>query len=74
MKYRSILGVIALGTGLCVGSFAQTAKQDAKNAGTDTKNAAKDTGRAVKHGAQTTGRKVKHGTHKAAQGAANKTQ
>ncbi|HEY6464641.1 MAG TPA: hypothetical protein VIY69_01540 [Candidatus Acidoferrales bacterium] len=43
-----------------------TPKQDAKNAGHETKNAAKDTGNAVKGTAQKGGHAVKKGTNKAA--------
>jgi len=43
----------------------QTAGQDMKNAGHDTKDAAKDTGRGVKKGTKTGYRKTKNGTKKA---------
>jgi Ni/Co efflux regulator RcnB len=43
-----------------------SAKQDMKDAGHETKDAAKDTGRAVKKTAKKTGHEVKKGTHKAA--------
>ena len=74
MKLRDIMKILAVAALSGAAAFAQTAGQDAKRAGNDTKNAAKDAGQAVKHGAKTTGRKVKHVTHKAAQGAANKTR
>ena len=44
-----------------------SAKQDMKDAGHDTKDAAKDTGHAVKKTAKKTKRAVKKGTHKAAE-------
>jgi hypothetical protein len=44
------------------------AKQDARNAGNEAKDAVKDTGRAVKHGTQkayhSTKRHTKHGAHR----------
>ncbi len=43
---------------------AQTAGQDIKNAGTDTKDAAKSTGRGVKKGTKTGYHKTKAGTKK----------
>jgi hypothetical protein len=47
--------------------FAQTAKQDMKAAGQDSKDAAKNVGRATKHSAKTAKRKTKHAVHKATQ-------
>jgi hypothetical protein len=44
----------------------QSAGQDMKDAGRNTKNAAKDVGRGTKKGAKKTGHAVKKGTHKAA--------
>jgi hypothetical protein len=44
---------------------AQTAGQDMKDAGHDTKNAAKDTGHGIKKGTKTGYRKTKNGTKKA---------
>jgi hypothetical protein len=52
---------------------AQTAKQDMKSAGQDTKAAAKSTGKGVSHAAKTTGRKTKHAVHKGASKVAQKT-
>ena len=43
----------------------QTAGQDIKNAGHDTKDAAKDTGHGIKKGTKTGYRKTKNGTKKA---------
>ncbi len=61
--------------GLMVGSgFAQTATQDVKDAGHETKMAAKDTGHAVVKGTKTAGRKVKHGTKKVVHGTASATE
>ena len=54
-------------------AFGQTAKQDIKNAGTDTKDAVKSTGRATKKTATKVGHKTKHTVHKASQKVANKT-
>jgi hypothetical protein len=57
--------------------FAQTAKQDMKNAGSETKNAAQDAGKGVGHATKTTAGKVKHTTrhtvHKASSKVARKT-
>ncbi len=58
-------------------AFAQTAKQDMKDAGSETKNAVKDTGKGVGHATKTTAHKVQHTTkhtvHKGASKVANKT-
>jgi hypothetical protein len=57
--------------------FAQTAKQDLKNAGSETKDAVKDTGKGVGHATKTSASKVKHTTkhtvHKASSKVAKKT-
>lgn len=74
MRFGKILKILVVAELSCACAFAQTAGQDLKRAGNNTKQAAKNTGRAVNRGAKTTGRKVKHATHKAAQGAANKTR
>jgi hypothetical protein len=55
-------------------TFAQTAKEDMKQAGSDVKGAAKNTGKATARAARTTGRKVKHTTHKAASKVEEKTR
>ena len=75
---RATLTVFLSGT-LCM--FAQTAKEDMKQAGQDVKqagratgDAAKQTGRATKRTAKTAGHKVKHGTHKAAAKMEEKTR
>ena len=53
-------------------AVAQTAGQDIKTAGTDTKDAAKSTGKGVKKGTKTAYRKTKNGTktavHKTGEG------
>ncbi len=54
-------------------SFAQTAKQDMKDAGHDTKNAAKKTGHGIAKGTKTAARKTKNGTKKVVHGAAHGT-
>jgi Ni/Co efflux regulator RcnB len=48
-----------------VSAIAQTAGQDIKDAGHDTKNAAKETGHGIKKGTKTGYRKTKNGTKKA---------
>jgi hypothetical protein len=48
-----------------VASMAQTAGQDMKDAGHETKQAAKDTGHGIKKGTKTAYRKTKNGTKKA---------
>jgi hypothetical protein len=53
--------------------FAQTVKQDMKDAGSDVKGAAKDTGRATKKTARNVKHATKHTVHKASQKVANKT-
>jgi len=64
MKRLILIGTIAA-FGLT--GFAQdTAKQDMKNAGTETKNAAKDAGKAVKKGSRKTTHAAKKGVNKSA--------
>jgi hypothetical protein len=59
-------GLLLAATLTCAGSaIAQTAGQDMKNAGTDTKDAAKSAGSGVKKGTKTAYRKTKNGTKKA---------
>ena len=55
-------------------SFAQTAKQDMKDAGTDTKNAVKNTGHGIAKGTKTAARKTKNGTETAARKTKNGTK
>jgi predicted small secreted protein len=74
MKILTFAATIVMAVVTTQGAFAQTAGQDIKKAGSETKNAAKDSGSAVKHTAKTAGKEVKHGTHKAAQKVADKTQ
>jgi hypothetical protein len=78
---RSALGLsILLLLALIAPSFLvaqDSAGQDLKNAGHETKEAAKDTGRATKRVAKKTGRATKKGTQKAAEkteGAARKVK
>lgn len=47
-------------------AYQESAGQDMKQAGTDTKNAAKDFGHGTKKAAKKSGHAVKKGTHKAA--------
>ena len=56
---------LTLGSASGFGLSAQTAGQDMKDAGHDTKNAAKDTGHGIKKGTKTGYRKTKNGTKKA---------
>ncbi len=64
------IAMLALG----IAAFGQTAGQDMKNAGHDTKEAGKDVGRGTVKATKKTGRAIKHGTHKAAHKVAEKTQ
>lgn len=68
MHFRRF-GGLALAAALSVSlpsaaAFAQTAGQDMKNAGSDTKDAAKDVGHGVKKGTKKAYHKTKHGTKK----------
>ena len=75
MKHiRTTITASVFAVALAFTAAAQTATQDMKNAGSDTKLAAKDTGKGVAKGAKKTGKAVKHGTHKAANKVAQKTQ
>ncbi len=53
---------------------AQSAKDQAKDAGQESKQAAKDAGNATKNTAKKTGHKVKHTSKKAVNKGANKTE
>jgi len=56
-------------------TFAQeTAKQDMKEAGHDTKQAVKKTGHGIARGTKTVARKTKNGTKKVVHGAAKGTE
>jgi hypothetical protein len=55
-----------LSTSMPVVTQAQTAGQDMKNAGTQTKDAAKSAGHGIAHGSRTAARKTKNGTKTAA--------
>jgi hypothetical protein len=81
MKRTLQISTLLLGTALAVSpalAFCQqpypgedhTAKQDAKRAGQETKDAAKDSGRAVKHGTQ----KAYHSTKRHTKRAAHRTK
>lgn len=61
-----LLGAMAL-VGPSIARSQESAKQDMKDAGHETKEAAKDTGRATKKTAKKTGHEVKKGTNKAAE-------
>lgn len=79
MKISRIVPLVTLALGLfTVGfagiSYAQTAGQDMKNAGHDTKQAAKDAGKGVAKGAKKTGHAIKNGTKKAANKTADATR
>ncbi len=65
MKIYSTLSAMALGLAFIATSGAQTAGQDMKAAGTETKNATKDAGKGVAKGTKTAARKTKNGTKKA---------
>jgi len=70
---RAVLaGAVAVGPTVPV-IAQETAKQDMKTAGHDTKEAAKATGRGVKKGTKTTYHKSKQGVHKAANKVSEKT-
>ena len=58
----------------CAPVIAQTASQDMKNAGTETKNAAKDTGHGVKTGTEKAYDKTSSGTKTAYHKTANGTK
>lgn len=65
----------AVAVGMCGTVIAQeTAKQEMKDAGTDTKNAAKHTGSGIKKGTKHAYHKTKHGVHKVAAKADEKTE
>ena len=75
---RKMFGSVLLASAMVLGtgSFAsaQTAGQDMKHAGHETKEAAKDTGRGIKHGTQTGYRKTKRGTKKVVHKSARATR
>ena len=72
MKNFPTLGMVFLGFGLAMAGSAQTATQEMKQAGTETKEAAKSAGRSVKKGtknaAHNTKRVAKKGVNKVASG------
>ncbi|HEX6495331.1 MAG TPA: hypothetical protein VF018_07610, partial [Acidobacteriaceae bacterium] len=68
-QFRNRMGTLVATTALVMGGFApvvlaQTAGQDIKNAGHDTKAAAKDTGRGIAKGTKKGYEKTKEGTEK----------
>jgi predicted small secreted protein len=74
MKRTIWAGLLASTLALAsVSAFAQTAGQDIKDAGHETKQAAKNTGKGIKKGTKTAYRKTKNGTktavHKTGEGA-----
>jgi len=58
--HKLLVPALAMGMGSGM-AFAQTAGQDMKDAGHETKEAAKDTGRATKRATKTAVRKTKNG-------------
>ncbi len=72
---KRLLPIAVVAVFSVAGMFAQdTAKQDMKNAGQDTKEAGKNTGKAVKKGATKSTHAVKKGVHKGATKVSEKTQ
>jgi predicted small secreted protein len=65
MGTMALASVLAASSALAAGRVPQTAGQDVKHAGTETKDAAKDAGSGVKKGTKTGYRKTKNGTKKA---------
>jgi hypothetical protein len=72
MKKITRMATLFFCLGLAAGAYAQSAGDDLKKAGNETKDATKDaakgTGKAVKTGANKTKNGVKKGTHAAATG------
>lgn len=72
MKNLPILAALVGGLCLTMTAGAQTAGQDMKAAGTETKNATKDAGKGIARGTKTAARKTKNatkkGVHKVASG------
>jgi Ni/Co efflux regulator RcnB len=73
MKKRILCTFFAASAWISMAS-AQTAGQDMKNAGHETKDAAKDVGKGTEHAAKTTGRKTKHVARQATHGTAKETE
>jgi hypothetical protein len=69
-----LLSIALCGPALAMPTQDQSASQDIKDAGHDTKDAAKDTGRATKKTAKKTGHAVKKTTKKAANKTAAETK
>jgi hypothetical protein len=74
MKKFPAIAASVFALALAAAAPAQTAKQDMKDAGSDTKQAAKDTGKGIAKGAKKTGKAIKHTTNKAASKVQEKTQ
>jgi hypothetical protein len=70
LNFKKTLGFLLVGGLVALGPATlraqDSAKQDIKDAGHETKEAAKDTGRATKKTAKKAGHEVKKGTNKAA--------
>ena len=66
MKTALFSLALLIGSSSGLPAYQQSAGQDVKDAGTDTKNAAKSAGRATKKGATKSTHAVKKGVHKTA--------
>jgi predicted small secreted protein len=73
MKHSILCAFLVLGASISMAS-AQTAGQDMKNAGHETKEAAKDVGKGTEHAAKTTGRKTKNVAKRATHATAKETE
>ena len=72
---RIFSAVIVSAMALSLSAFAQdSAKQDMKDAGHETKEAAKDAGHGTVKATKKTGTAIKHGTKKVVHGAASGTE
>jgi hypothetical protein len=72
---RTLAAVMTASLALALSAFGQdSAKQDMKSAGHETKEAAKDAAHGTATAAKKTGHKVKHGTKRAVHGAATETE
>jgi hypothetical protein len=72
-RYPTIAAAI-VGFALSVAAPAQTAGQDIKNAGHETKEATKDTAKATGKGVKTGARKTKHAVKRGTHATANATE
>ena len=73
MKVLQILAVPFFAIALVASASAQTAGQDMRNAGHETKEAAKDVGKGTAQAAKTTGRKTKRVAKRATHAVAEET-